>query len=249
MNLKGKNGYSICYKESIPTGAEIIIVAMHGFAGDKESSCISRLEQVVTRKGIGLVKFDWPAHGESETNGFHLTIDNCLSDLETVIAHVKEEHPTSRLLAFATSFGGYLTLLYHDIHPDTFEYIILRSPAIQMGHVISAAILTEAEKKELSEKGFVRVGYERIMEVTSDFVADLQTHDILKIYQNRKCENISIIHGTADDLVPFINSEEFAKEHCCKLFPVDGADHRYKKEGELDKVISLTMEILDGILN
>lgn len=247
MIIEGKNGYDICYQESIPD-PDSIIIALHGFAGDKESSCISMLEKTAKTMGIGLVKFDWPAHGESKTNGFNLTIDNCLSDLDTVIKYVQQRFPTSKLLAFATSFGGYLTLLYNYKHPEVFDHILLRSPAIRMGKVMSENILKEETKQEeLKKNGFVNEGFERVIEVTEDFVQQLNEHDVLKLYENKWLNNISIIHGTADDLVPFSDSEKFAKDHGCTLYPVVGADHRYKKDGELERVMDIAVKVFHPI--
>ena len=78
MQLLGKNGYNIAYNESIPENANTIIVAMHGFCGDKESSCISALEKRALGLNIGLIKFDWAGHGESEATGEQLTMIVCV---------------------------------------------------------------------------------------------------------------------------------------------------------------------------
>ena len=167
MIIDGKNGYPISYEEQIPDNAKTIIIAMHGFCGDKESGCISLLEQEATKFGIGLVKFDWPAHGESNANGEKLRIDNCLSDLQSVIDFVKANHPLAKLVAFSTSFGGYLTLLYNKKHENVFDYIILRSPAIKMYDVLTSTIMNEVLKEELAKKQCFDYGFERIITITN----------------------------------------------------------------------------------
>ena len=140
MQLLGKNGYNIAYDESIPENANTIIVAMHGFCGDTESSCISALEKRALELNIGLITFDWAGHGESEATGEQLTINNCMADIDSIIEHVKESHPEAKLVAFSTSFGGYLTLLYLRNHETVFDQVILRSPAIHMYDVLKANI-------------------------------------------------------------------------------------------------------------
>lgn len=247
MKILGKNGYNISYNEFIPKDCNIIIIAMHGFAGDKNSSCIKVLEQKVKEMNIGLIKFDWPGHGESETDGFNLTIDNCLSDLETIISHVKNNYPKANLIAFSTSFGGYLTLLYNYYHKNTFKYIILRSPAIKMYDVMTNAILTTEKNNELKEKKYFNHGFKRNIKVTEEFINQLHDTDLTNLYDNESLTNISIIHGTKDDVAPIDNSIEFVQKHNCSFYPIEGADHRYKKDGELDKVIEITTNILDNI--
>lgn len=247
MIIVGKNGYGIPCEMSIPKGVKTIVVAMHGFCGDKESSCIKLLEERVGEIGVGLVRFDWPGHGESEVDGFSFRVENCIKDLEAVVEYLKERYPEAELVAFATSFGGYVTLLYNYYHRDDFRCIILRSPAIQMRKVVYDSIINPDVREELDEKGYFVYGFERKMEITNEFLDDLMKYDVLDLYGEERLENVSIIHGTADDLVPFGDSEEFAREHGCRLYPVEGADHRYKKEGELEKVMVIALDELKGL--
>lgn len=241
MNIQSKNNYQIPFKESVPENAKIIFIAMHGFCGDKESGCITLLEAAANKDGMGLIKFDWPAHGESADDGTNLRLTNCLSDLETIVQYTKQKYPNAKLVAFGTSFGGYLTLLYNSTHQD-FDYTFLRSPAIQMYNVLTNTIMGESHKKALREEGYFDYGFEKMIKITNSFIDDLKQNDILQIYQNiGTINNTTIIHGTIDDLVPFSDSEEFAKNHNIILEPVVGADHRYKKAGELDQVINITM--------
>ena len=247
MDLQGNNGYRISYSESGPPDCRTVIVAMHGFAGDKTSSCIRMLEKRANKMGLGLIKFNWPAHGDSETDGLHFTVDNCLSDLDSIIGYVKEKHPGCELVAFATSFGGYLALLYHYHHPGVFRHLILRSPAIRMSEVLDKHLLTEEMKAELRERRCIEYGFERMITVTDRLIDQIRANDVFRLYENSDLANVSIIHGTKDDVVPVSDSIEFAKLHGCSFYPVEGADHRYKKIGELDAVIDIAAHILETV--
>lgn len=242
--LEGDNGYKIPFASLIPDGARSVIIAMHGFCGDKESSCISALEEKANNVGIGLVKFDWPGHGESEVTGDQLTINNCLSDINSVVKHIKRVSPQAKIIAFATSFGGYLALLYHYYNRGVFDKLILRSPAINMYNTLQSGILKEDDISQIKHNGFIKYGFERDLKITKEFLDDLRNNDVNKLYKNLRLPKVSIIHGTDDDLVLFKESELFSEEHGCKLYPIKGADHRYKKPGELDKVIDITMDII-----
>ena len=246
MQLQGKYGYKIPYKESIPKDTNTIIIAMHGFCGDKESSCIEELEKKALNLNIGLIKFDWAGHGESEATGDQLTIKNCMADIDSIVEHVKESFPKAKLAAFSTSFGGYLTLLYLYNHRETFNQIILRSPAINMYKVLTSNILTKEELSRIKEAGSVEFGFERKLKITNNFLIDLKDNDVNKLYEDISLPMVSIIHGTDDNLVPFMDSKLFAEKHTCKLYPVIGADHRYKKEGEIEKVVEIALKIITG---
>lgn len=248
MKLYRTENYGISYDENIPENAAVIIIAMHGFAGDRKSGCISLLENAANKMGIGLIKFDWPAHGESEVNGDKLSVSNCLTDLCSMVNHIKKRFPLARLAAFSTSFGGYLTLLYNYYNRSVFEHIILRSPAIGMYNILIGKILDGAAKEELAKNKSFAFGFERLMQVRASFLDELKNNDIVKLYGDMPLDNISIIHGTKDDIVPFGDSKAFSDIHKCRLYPIDGADHRYKKPGELDRVIEAASDILSGML-
>ena len=86
-----------------------------------------------------------------------------------------------------------------------------------------------------------------LIEITKDFLNELKTNNLFELYKNEELNYITIIHGTADDVVPINDSINFSKKHNCTLYKIKGADHRYKKEGELEKVITITANILSKI--
>ena len=241
--LHGKMGYDIICDEAFPENPAGIVIAMHGFAGDRTSRAIALLRSAVTERGFGIISFDWPAHGESPTD--ELSVRACLSDLETVVTSVKGRYPGLPLTAFGTSFGGYLTLLYHHLHPGTFGKVILRAPAIRMYHSLRQNIMSAEDLAALDRDGSYRFGYERILTVTRDFLAELQTNDLDRLYGDRPCPEIFIIHGTADEIAPFEYSRDFSQRHGSELYPIDGAGHRFLNPGELPEVIDRAVSILN----
>lgn len=229
----------------MPELADTIIVAMHGFAGDQESSCIRLLEEQAMKRGVGLVRFDWPAHGVSPAEDSQLRVEHCLSDLDTVVGWVRKQWPKARLFAFATSFGGYLALLYHHRNRGVFDQLLLRSPAIRMYDVMMDHILDDAAKDELMRKDTITVGFERKIELPEPFLHDLRQNDAFHIWDGERLEEVAIIHGTADDVVPVEDSVAFAQAHRCALHLAPGTDHRYKKPGELEQVLQIAADLLD----
>lgn len=242
MRLQSVHGYDIVCDTWSLAGAKTIIVAMHGFAGDRKSSCIAALAQRMSGPGVGLIAFDWPAHGDSPVDGQALRVQNCLDDLDTVCAYARQAGDNPTLYAFATSFGGYLAMLYHHAHPTTFARLVLRSPALQMPRLLPD-LLVQAQR---TPEGWI-TGFERELLVTEELAADLRANRLDDLYRQEAIQgDILVIHGDADDVVPLADSMAFCRTHGLPLAQVAGADHRYKKPGELEQVIDLAAAFLGG---
>ena len=100
MKLLNDRGYNISYDKYIPDNSKAVIIAIHGFGGDKESTCIDMLRVAMNKEGIGLIKFNLPAHGDSEVSGDKLTINNCLSDLDNIVSMIKNEYKSIPLILY-----------------------------------------------------------------------------------------------------------------------------------------------------
>ena len=63
-NIEGVNKYNINIKEVLPKNFDEIVIACHGFGGDKESSAIELLSNELYKENKGVISFDFPGHGE-----------------------------------------------------------------------------------------------------------------------------------------------------------------------------------------
>ena len=217
--------------------AKGVILGVHGFAGDKESSALYALADASTRKGVELLCFDLPAHGSSETTEADFTVQNCLNDILFMADVCREEYPNAKKYLFATSFGGYLTLLCCTELRD-FQ-IVLRAPAVTMPeHILTDILKTTPE--EFRRRGRIECGFERKIELPWHFYEELQCYRIRECL----CDNpMLVIHGDADDVVPHKDILNFCTEHPkATLYVIPGADHRFKKPGEIERVVSAAME-------
>ncbi len=243
FKLKSTNGYNISAKSYLPQESpKEIIIAVHGFAGDKESSAISLLAKEMTKEGFGVVCFDFPGHGESEVEADKLTIDNCINDIETVEEYIKEKYGKQmKIDLFATSFGAYIALLKIFKYNTKYNKIVLRAPAIKMDKIFKETLLRETFE-EFQKRGITKLGFDRIMNIPFSFYEELKQNQILKIYKNS--QKILIIQGTEDDVAPIKDTKELIDldKANFELFEIQGADHRMKKDGELEKAINKAKE-------
>lgn len=244
MIMTSLNGYTISYDEYRQEKSHLTVIAMHGFGGDRTSRCIAKLQVCMQRHNVNLITFDWPAHGESETDGQSLRIENCLNDLKTVCDYVKEQDPEGSILAFATSFGAYITLLFQSMYPEILKGMILRAPAIRMDRILTENILDRATLSELQESGICSFGFERQMLLHREFLEDLKTNDLMQIYKSTTVRNIEIIQGDEDVTAPVEDTLEFCKMTQAKMHLIRGANHRFDKKGQVDEVIDIAEDII-----
>lgn len=223
--------YPIPVKTMRPEEIKGVIVGVHGFAGDKESSCLDFLAQDLEKYGYGVVCFDFPGHGISEADDDTLTLDNCQRDLIFILREVERRYPESDKVIFATSFGAFVSLLPEE--ESVGWKLIMRSPAVTMGEHTLLDFLGVSEE-ELKEMGSVSCGYERKMKVTYEFCRQMKE---ASIYSRSFKRNGLIIHGSEDDAIPLHDIEHFLTYNPqFELKIVEGADHRYKHPGDLKKI-------------
>lgn len=249
IEIKSKE-YKISAKIYLPEeniNLREMIIACHGFAGDKDSSAIKLLAEEMIKNGVGVICFDFPGHGESETDASKLTIDNCIQDINIVEDYIKENYKNVPINIFSTSFGAYLTLINMAKNHKIYKNIILRSPAMKMANIYRHTLLRENEN-DYKNRGYTKLGFERELIIPYNFMKELDNNDIFKMYQDIVIPKIHIIQGDKDDIAPIEDTKEFAamNQENVQLYIIEGADHRMKGEGELEKVIEYSKEIILG---
>lgn len=230
--MTSPHGYEIPMLSAAGADTKEILLCLHGFAGSKRSSVIAAVAEALKGDGIGVVTFDWPAHGESSAPGAALTVENCLEDLTAVYASLRAHGlPVS---CFATSFGGYLATLWRHEHPSAFRKLILRSPALKMNEVFDR-ILTDEEKTALLNGGTITVERGRPMTLDRAFSDGLARHDAFSPSAPSP-DSILILQGDRDEVVLPQDTAAYAEKNgiCIEWFR--GSDHYYKRDGDRDRI-------------
>lgn len=241
--------YPISAKIYLPENSlplQEMIIACHGFAGDKESSAIELLAKEMINYGVGVICFDFPGHGASKTDASNLTISNCMEDINVVEDYIHQNYNDIPVGIFATSFGAYIALINIAKNNKQYSHIILRSPAIRMANIYRYNLLRESEE-DYKLRGFTKLGFERELIIPYTFMQELDNNDIFDIYKNMShIPTIHIVQGDMDDIAPINDTKEFVSLNPEKisLYVIEGADHRMKGPGELDKAISFSKNVL-----
>ena len=186
-----------------------IIIACHGFGGDKESSAIDLLAQKLLKYNIGVIAFDFPAHGKSDEDGTKFTVKNCINDLISIEEYIKKEYPNMPIGIFATSFGAYIALLKINKYGNNYFSIVLRAPAICMDEIFINSIIKE-DINDYKKRGYTVLGYEKELNVYYQYYQELISNKLFDIYV--KNEPLLIIQGTEDDMAPIQDSIKFIEK-------------------------------------
>lgn len=213
-----------------------------GFAGHKDNNAAHGFaEKLLSRKkDTAVIVFNWPAHGDDikET----LVLDDCSDYLDLVIRDLKKRLGIENLYAYATSFGGYLMLKYISEHGNPFNRIALRCPAVNMYDVLTKSIMKDNEYNRVMKGENVEVGFDRKVIITRSLLDELKENDICQRDYLRWSDDILILHGTEDEIVPFDVDKGFAENNRIKFITVSGADHRFQNPAHMSLADTHTME-------
>jgi len=124
---------------------EKVVIFCTGFAGHKDNNAANRFadELLSKERGVAVVVFNWPAHGDDIKK--KLVLNDCITYLEIVISEIKSKMDEQKLYAYGTSFGGYLLLKYISERGNPFNRIALRCPAVNMFDVLTRTIMKSDE--------------------------------------------------------------------------------------------------------
>lgn len=241
------SGHSIkcklfCHNER---GMEEVVLFGHGFGGHKDNKAAERFANRVLakQKTTGVLVLDWPCHGDDVKK--KLTLADCDTYITLALKMIRERFGVERVSVYATSFGGYLFLKYLQERGNPFHKIALRCPAVNMYESLTTRIVSPDEMAKLAKGKEVLVGFDRKIKINSQFLAELQETDIRKMDFLDFAEDILILHGTKDEVIPFDIVREFADNSLIEFVPIENADHRFSDLKTMDAAIIRIQDFLE----
>lgn len=236
-------GYTIPTISWVGKEDQEILICVRGFGGGRYSTIVERIAQSLKPMGIGVFSFTWPAHGISDASGDMLTVENCLADMEDVVRFLKEEYPGKALSCFATSFGGFMAVVYHQKYPEEFEKIILRSPAVQMAGIIYHFMTPELREAYFAGEKLNFSFDENPLILGREYYDSLLRYPVFEM-QVARPGKFTIIQGDADEIVPPEDVRAFAERNGIPILWAQGADHQYTNPGGQETVLDYTRQLM-----
>jgi len=222
--------------------ADNAVIFCTGFAGHKDNRAAEVFAEkaLSKQKNLIVVVFNWPAHGDDVKK--KLDLKDCDTYLDLVISDAKTRFGVQKLYSYTTSFGGYLVLKYISEHGNPFQKIAIRCPGVDMYDVLTHTIIRNDELDRIMKGKDVLVGFDRKIVVSRSLLDELKTNDIRQRDFLEWADSILILHGTADEVVPFDSSKAFAEDNLIEFIPVEKADHRFQNPTHMSLANKYVME-------
>lgn len=225
--------------------AQKAVIFGTGFAGHKDNTAANAFaDKLLSKhKNVIVVVFNWPAPGDDIKK--KIALEDCSTYLRLVIEGVRKKYDLRDLYCYATSFGGYMVLKYISEQENPFLKIALRCPAINMYDLLTRTVMKQEEYERILKGKDVSVGFDRKVLVTKEFLKELKENDIRQRDYLDFADQILIIQGEEDEVVPVESSREFAENNLIDLICVPQADHRFRNPTHMSLVNKYVMEFFD----
>ena len=207
-------------------GLNGVIIYCHGLGSNKKWAM--RFYDRLLENKLGIYAFDFPGHGEDNTEFSQFTLNLCISYLNDVISYVSDKYNVPIYL-FGCSFGGFVILNRLVVKSDDVEATILMCPAINFCEIMEKRSGISNDYFNTNE--YIRL-YNNIRIYKQAYIefkkGDLQLKDF-------KFNNISIIQGTLDKTVDYENIKQFCDKNNLKLLTI--RDGKHELYGYEDKIV------------
>ncbi len=227
------NGGKLVGVLDMPSNHSPIVILCHGLGSSKDSATYRGIQHGLELHGIGTIRFDFYAHGESDGHFDHLTLTEGIRNIKATYDYLKSRYPHSHIGIQGSSYGGAAAFF---AAPDLkLEGVALCCPALyyQKG---KKKRMGPAKMKEWEKKGFVYYTNfaGRKLKLGYGFYEDLADYDPEKVTFDAP---FMIVHGDKDQNWPVTDSKKIAKLRKAKMHVIKGADHNYTGKGQKDKMI------------
>lgn len=211
-----------------PEGAEKgpLCILIHGFTGHMEEDHIKAAQKAMNDAGVSVLRVEMYGHGGSDGEFKDHTLYKWVTNALAAVKYAKSLDFVTDLYLSGHSQGGLLTMLVGGMCPDDFKALLPLSPAWMIPEIAREGNVlgTSFDPKHIPD--MITSGS---WELSGDYIRVAQT-----IHMEDEIERfegpVLIIHGDADETVPFSYAEKAAKLYKnAELVPIHGDDHCFTK--------------------
>ena len=211
-----------------PEGAEKgpLCILIHGFTGHMEEDHIKAAQKAMNDAGVSVLRVEMYGHGGSDGDFKDHTLYKWVTNALAAVKYAKSLDFVTDLYLSGHSQGGLLTMLVGGMCPDDFKALLPLSPAWMIPEIAREGNVlgTSFDPKHIPD--MITSGS---WELSGDYIRVAQTihvEDEIERFEGP----VLIIHGDADETVPFSYAEKAAKLYKnAELVPIHGDDHCFTK--------------------
>jgi len=241
------DGATIAYHKT--EGKTPGVVFCTGFMSDMEGGKALALEAFCRERGQSFLRFDYTGHGESSGDFEDGTIGQWAEDAVYALDRLTQ----GPQVVVGSSMGGWIMMLTALARPSRVAGLVGIAPAPDFTVGFYESEISEAQRKELHDKG--------VLYIESEYGPD-PTPFTLKLIEdgkNRLVLNsppvqincpVRLLHGMGDPDVPWRLSleiaEKLAAEDVVTTLIKDG-DHRLSRDQDIDRLLKTVGGLLDQL--
>ncbi|MFI5783314.1 alpha/beta hydrolase [Nocardia sp. NPDC051570] len=215
---------------SAPVQGGVVLVHGGGVTRD-EAGFFTRLAHGLAQRGVAVLRFDLPGHGESQGRQEDLGLAALLNAMDAALGALRSWTGVARPSLLAASFSGGAAAYYAARRPAGLDRLVLFNPLLDYKKRFvdekpfwDNDFLTEDAAQRLSEQGFLehsptfRLGRAILNEVFWIVPREVLADIVAPTF---------IVHGTGDTFIPVDSSRRAVAELKCehRLLELDGAQH------------------------
>lgn len=199
-----------------------LCILIHGFTGHMEEEHLITVQKAINDAGFAVLRTEMFGHGGSDGEFKHHTLYKWITNALSVVKYAKSLDFVTDLYLCGHSQGGLLTMLIGGMCNDDLKAIIPLSPAWMIPEGTRKGMLL-GQKFEPDHIPDMVPYWDG--ELSGDYIRVAQTihvEDEIKRYDGP----VLIVHGDADETVPFFYGEEAARLYKnAELINIHGAPH------------------------
>ncbi|MGK7389338.1 MAG: bifunctional alpha/beta hydrolase/OsmC family protein [Candidatus Cyclobacteriaceae bacterium M2_1C_046] len=202
--------------------AEVFAIFAHCFTCGKNLTAANNLSRELSKKGVGVLRFDFTGLGESEGEFSETNFSSNIQDIISAADFLGDKFKAPQLL-IGHSLGGAAVLRAAREIESVNAVVTIGAPA-DPPHVKK---LLKENIEEINKKGKAEVNLGgRTFTIKKQFLDDLEKYELEECLKNINAA-VLILHSPQDKIVNIENAKKIYKKalHPKSFISLDGADH------------------------
>ena len=102
--------------------------------------------------------------------------------------------------------------------------------------------MTNQELERIMKGKEVPVGFDRKVTLDKPYLDQIRAVDLLHEDFTPYMDEVLILHGVRDEIVPFDTVRRFADDQLMEFVPIENADHRFQDPRAMDEAIKAILD-------
>ena len=219
--------------EMPPVDVRTYAIFAHCFTCGKDIAAASRISRALTRRGIGVLRFDFTGLGSSEGDFANTNFASNVDDLVAAAAYLRASRRAPTLLV-GHSLGGAAVLMAADRVPEVRAVATLAAPS-QPEHLqhLLAPLTAEIEQRGEAQ---INLGG-KSFRIRQQFLDDLKRHDVERDTATLKAA-LLVLHSPQDEIVDIDHARRIfqAAPYPKGFLSLDGMNHLVSRREDAEYV-------------